>query len=62
MHQGTYGPLLALAERKREKRLIEGQIGLEARPYERRGISLEVTDVVKHFPIKRGLLFSREVE
>ena len=49
-------------EQKREQRQVEGQIGLEAPADERREPLLEVTDLVKHFPIKRGLLIDREVD
>ena len=50
-------------EQKREKRQVEGQIGLEAPRMSDGGEPLlEVTDLVKHFPVKRGLLIDREVD
>ena len=42
-------------EQKREKRQVDGQIGLEAPALMSGGEPLlEVTDLVKHFPVKRG--------
>ena len=46
---------------RRELRQVEGRIGLEDPTVSDESL-LEVTDLVKHFPIKRGLLVDRTVD
>ena len=60
---GTYGPLLAFTRAKAPETPDRGPDRSGGTDPMSDGESLlEVTDVVKHFPIKRGLLFSREVD
>jgi len=49
-------------ERAADGPIRQGGLDVSARRSSGEGVLLEVTDLVKHFPVKRGLLIDREVD